>query len=241
MGDALPQCVEIPAPGAHRWSVIWLHGLGADGHDFEAIVPELRLPADHGVRFVFPHAPQRPVTVNGGMRMRAWYDIAGADLAAKEDEAGIAESAALVEALIERERALGVPASRIVLAGFSQGGAVALHAGLRHAERLGGILALSAYLLLGERLGSEMSAAELGYRFGHDAGRDGLLIRAAMAGDALDRGDLTALERGAQAVFPVAAADLKPAFTGPALGQRLRALEARWIASGFTLTREDLL
>ena len=152
-------CVEIPAPDEHRWSVIWLHGLGADGHDFEPIVPELRLPRDHGVRFVFPHAPERPVTVNGGAWMRAWYDIAGADLASKEDEAGIRDSTASVEALIAREKELGVPASRIVLAGFSQGGAMALHVGLRHVERLGGIMALSAYLLLADRLEAEMSAA----------------------------------------------------------------------------------
>lgn len=158
MRQTLPECVEVPAPGDHRWSVIWLHGLGADGHDFEPIVPELRLPADHGVRFVFPHAPERPVTVNGGMRMRAWYDIAGADLASKEDEDGIQDSTGIVEALIAREKEFGVPAERIVLAGFSQGGAVALHVGLRHAERLGGIMALSAYLLLADRLEGEMSA-----------------------------------------------------------------------------------
>jgi phospholipase/carboxylesterase len=158
MKQTLPECIEIPAPGDHRWSVIWLHGLGADGHDFEPIVPELRLPSDHGVRFVFPHAPERPVTVNGGMRMRAWYDIAGVDLASKEDEEGISESTGIVEALIAREKELGVPASRIILAGFSQGGAVALHAGLRHAERLGGIMALSAYLLVADRLWDGMSA-----------------------------------------------------------------------------------
>ena len=158
MSDNLPECIEVPAPGEHRWSVIWLHGLGADGRDFEPIVPELRLPSDHGVRFVFPHAPERSVTVNGGMRMRAWYDIAGVDLASKEDEDGIRDSTEIVEALIAREKELGVPAARIVLAGFSQGGAVALHAGLRHAERLGGIMALSAYLLLADRLEDEMSA-----------------------------------------------------------------------------------
>ncbi len=158
MTQTLPEYIEVPAPGEHRWSVIWLHGLGADGHDFEPIVPELRLPADHGVRFVFPHAPERPVTVNGGMRMRAWYDIAGADLASKEDENGIRDSTGIVEALIAREKELGVSASRIVLAGFSQGGAVALHVGLRHSERLGGIMALSAYLLVADRLEDEMSA-----------------------------------------------------------------------------------
>ena len=154
-----PETVEIPAPGIHRWSVVWLHGLGADGHDFEPIVPELRLPADHGVRFVFPHAPQRAVTINGGMRMRAWYDIASPDLAAGEDEAGIRESAAIVERLLAAERERGIPAGRIVLAGFSQGGAIALHAGLRHAQRLAGIVALSAYLPLAQRLEGELGDA----------------------------------------------------------------------------------
>jgi phospholipase/carboxylesterase len=159
MTQTLPECVETPAPGEHRWSVIWLHGLGADGHDFEPIVPELRLPAGHGVRFVFPHAAERPVTVNGGMHMRAWYDIRSFDRSMAEDDAGIRESASVVEALIAREKSLGVPAERIVLAGFSQGAAMALHAGLRHGERLGGIVVLSGYLLLEDTLESEMGAA----------------------------------------------------------------------------------
>ena len=155
----LPECVEVPAAGAERWSVIWLHGLGADGHDFEPLVPELRLPAEHGVRFVFPHAPQRPVTLNAGVRMRAWYDIIGLDPAAPEDEAGIRQSGALVDALIAREEQRGVPAQRVVLAGFSQGGAMVLHAGLRYPQRLAGIAVLSGYLPLGDRLNDEMSAA----------------------------------------------------------------------------------
>ncbi|MDZ7748212.1 MAG: alpha/beta fold hydrolase [Halofilum sp. (in: g-proteobacteria)] len=159
MSTALPECVEIPAPGTHRWSVIWLHGLGADGHDFEPIVAELRLPADHGVRFVFPHAPRRAVTVNAGMEMRAWYDIAAPDIAAHEDEAGIRDSAAIVDTLIAAEVERGVPAERVVLAGFSQGGALALHAGLRHGERLAGIVALSAYLPLADRLADELADA----------------------------------------------------------------------------------
>jgi len=160
MSDSFfPSAVELPAPGTHRWSVIWLHGLGADGHDFEPIVPDLRLPADHGVRFVFPHAPQRAVTVNGGMRMRAWYDIAGPDLARHEDETGIREAAAIVERLVAAEQDRGVAPARIVLAGFSQGGAIALHSGLRHAEALGGIVVLSAYLPLADRLGDEIAAA----------------------------------------------------------------------------------
>lgn len=159
MTEPLPECVEVPADGEHRWSVIWLHGLGADGHDFEPIVPELRLSAAHGVRFVFPHAPERPVTVNAGMRMRAWYDLSGMELTAGEDAAGIETSAATVERLIAREREAGVAADRIVLAGFSQGGAMALHTGLRHAERLAGIVVLSGYLPLADRLEGELAAA----------------------------------------------------------------------------------
>ena len=147
-----------PSPDA---AVLWLHGLGADGHDFEPVVPQLGLPPQLRVRFVFPHAPVRPVTLNMGMRMRAWYDILQLG-GGREDEAGIRESQALLETLIARERRRGVAAQRIVLAGFSQGGAVALHTGLRHAERLAGILALSTYLPLAARLAPEHSAANLG-------------------------------------------------------------------------------
>lgn len=144
-----------PAPDA---AVLWLHGLGADGHDFEPLVPELRLPRELRVRFVFPHAPVRPVTLNMGMSMRAWYDIIQLG-GGREDDAGIRASQGLLEALIARERARGVAAARIVLAGFSQGGAIALHTGLRHAERLAGILALSTYLPLAATLAAEASAA----------------------------------------------------------------------------------
>jgi phospholipase/carboxylesterase len=119
--------------------VIWLHGLGADGHDFEPLVPMLGLPRRLAVRFVFPHAPERPVTINNGVRMRAWYDIVRLG-GGVEDSAGIRDSQALLEGLIARERGRGIEAGRIVLAGFSQGGAIALHTGLRHAERLAGIL-----------------------------------------------------------------------------------------------------
>ena len=138
-----------------------MHGLGADGHDFEPIVPELALPRGP-MRFIFPHAPHRPVTINGGMRMPAWYDILDPSLdpaSRREDAQGIRESQAQVEALVARELARGVPASRIVLAGFSQGGAIALHAGLRHAQRLAGIMALSTYLPLQSTLAAEASAA----------------------------------------------------------------------------------
>ncbi len=153
------QTIELetgPRPAA---SVIWLHGLGADGHDFEPIVPELDLSPTPAVRFVFPHAPTMPVTLNGGMMMRAWYDVYGLDGARREDEAGIRASQARVEALLAREAARGVSATRIVLAGFSQGGAVALQTGLRYAVRLGGLLALSTYLPLAPTLPAEASPA----------------------------------------------------------------------------------
>ena len=159
--SALLDAVELETGPGPRASVIWMHGLGADGHDFEPIVPELSLPAAP-IRLVFPHAPQRPVTINGGMRMPAWYDILDPSLdpaSRREDAQGIRESQAQVEALVARELARGVPASRIVLAGFSQGGAIALHAGLRHAQRLAGIMALSTYLPLQSTLAAEASAA----------------------------------------------------------------------------------
>ena len=146
--DALELNPEVPITA----SVIWLHGLGADGHDFESIVPELGIVEKYGVRFVFPHAPHMPVTVNGGMVMRAWYDIRDADLAHREDSVGIRNSAEAVHALVKREVEDGRDPRRIVLAGFSQGGAIVLHAGLRYPERLAGILALSTYLPLGTAL-----------------------------------------------------------------------------------------
>ena len=140
-------------------SVIWLHGLGADGNDFVPIVPSLLRTGWPPLRFVFPHAPVRPITINAGMRMRGWYDITGFDLAQKQDEAGIRASSAHVEALIEREAQRGVPADRVVLAGFSQGGAIALAGGIRHAQRLGGIVALSTYLPIAEIIAAERHAA----------------------------------------------------------------------------------
>jgi phospholipase/carboxylesterase len=140
-------------------SVIWLHGLGADGSDFPPLVPELNLPELLAVRFVFPHAPVRPVTVNGGMPMRAWYDIHGLGVRDREDEAGIRESARTLAALISAERSAGIASERILLAGFSQGGAVVLFGGTRHPERLGGILALSTYLPLASKLQGEAAAA----------------------------------------------------------------------------------
>ncbi|MCA0197572.1 MAG: dienelactone hydrolase family protein [Proteobacteria bacterium] len=142
----LLECVEQETGPAPAWTVLWLHGLGADGHDFAPIVPELVRPHWPALRFVFPHAPVRPVTINGGMRMRAWYDIVGMDFANRADAAGIEESVQHVEALIAREGERGTPAARIVLAGFSQGGAIALAAGLRRQAPLAGLVALSTYL-----------------------------------------------------------------------------------------------
>jgi len=159
MSASLPETVEIEPDAPAAWSVVWLHGLGADGHDFEPIVPELALPAEPAVRFVFPHAPWRPVTLNAAMTMRAWYDLRSLDPADGEDSAGIEDSATILHALIARENERGVPAARIVLAGFSQGGAIALHAGLRHTDTLAGIAGLSTYLPLGQRLPGEIADA----------------------------------------------------------------------------------
>ena len=140
-------------------AVIWLHGLGADGYDFVPIVPRLVLPPPLSVRFVFPHAPPRPVTLNGGMRMRAWYDLIGLGRTDVQDETGIRASALLLDGLIDAQVAAGVPRARLVLAGFSQGGAVALHTGLRHGEALAGIMALSTYLPLSTKAEQELTAA----------------------------------------------------------------------------------
>jgi len=140
-------------------SVIWLHGLGADGHDFVPIVPELHLPDTLPVRFIFPNAPHRPVTLNNGYVMRAWYDIKALALRAEEDAAGIRASEMLVCDLIQAEVAAGIKASRIVIAGFSQGGAIALQTALRYPQRLAGVLPLSTYLPLRDSLAAEASAA----------------------------------------------------------------------------------
>lgn len=141
--------VLVPGDGTTpNASVIWLHGLGADGYDFVPIVPQLELAGPPLPRFVFPHAPIRPVTLNGGLRMRAWYDLCGLTDAAPEDEAGIRESARRIEEYVRLECEAGAPMSRIVLAGFSQGGAIALNVALSRAEPLGGVLALSTYLPL---------------------------------------------------------------------------------------------
>lgn len=158
--SALLPAVEIETAPQPTHAVIWLHGLGADGHDFEPLVDELdtdRLPP---TRFVFPHAPPRPVTINGGYVMRAWYDIVSSDFSVqREDARGVLESARQIEALIARENARGIADEHIVLAGFSQGGAIALHTALRHARPLAGILALSTYLPLPATLAAEAAPA----------------------------------------------------------------------------------
>ncbi len=151
--------IEIETGAAPSAAIIWLHGLGADGHDFEPIVQELRLPRDLAVRFIFPHAPHRPVTINNGYVMRAWYDVRTAEFVQREDEAGIRESERTVRDLIAREYKRGITWQRIVLAGFSQGGAIALHTGVRYPERLAGIMALSTYLPLAEAFSVEAHAA----------------------------------------------------------------------------------
>jgi phospholipase/carboxylesterase len=151
-----PGTVEIEECADPEGSVIWLHGLGADGHDFEPIVPELELSGSVSLRFVFPHAPVRPVTINGGMAMRAWYDILTLERSGPVDEVGIRASATHLAALIEREHERGIPYEKIVLAGFSQGGAIASHTALRFPHRLAGLMALSSYLPLDATLDAEV-------------------------------------------------------------------------------------
>ena len=154
--------IEIQPKSAHKYSVIWLHGLGADGHDFEGIAPELHLNAALSIHFIFPNAPIQPVTINGGMRMRAWYDVLEMSLERKVDMAGIDQSAKLVEQLIQQERDKGIPSEHILLAGFSQGGVIALHAGLRYPHKLAGIIGLSTYLPALEPLKTERSTVNNG-------------------------------------------------------------------------------
>jgi phospholipase/carboxylesterase len=153
--------VTLEPSGKANASVIWLHGLGADGHDFVPMVPELRLAEPLAVRFIFPHATVRPVTINGGHRMRAWYDITGFGPESGEDEAGIRESGRIVDGYVDREVAAGIASRRIVIAGFSQGGAVVLHAGLRQTQPLAGVLALSTYLPLRASLAGEKAGTAL--------------------------------------------------------------------------------
>jgi phospholipase/carboxylesterase len=158
MTDLL-ESIEIETATNPEVSVIWLHGLGADGNDFVPIVRELDLSGCPAIRFIFPHAPTMPVTINNGYVMRAWYDILGTDLARREDETGLRKSQILVEALIAQEKARGVPAGRIVLAGFSQGCAMTLQTGLRHPEKLAGLLCLSGYLPINASVAAERHKA----------------------------------------------------------------------------------
>ena len=148
--------VLIEPTATARASVIWLHGLGADGHDFAPMVPELGLPKDAGVRFIFPHAPVRPITINNGLAMRGWYDIKSLTKMALQDDAGIRESERIVHGYLDHEIAAGTPAEKIVLAGFSQGGAITLHTGTRYPKRLAGLMALSTYLPLSDKFSAEV-------------------------------------------------------------------------------------
>lgn len=149
------EAVEIETGRNPTGTVLWLHGLGADGHDFAPIVPQLVEPHERPLRFVFPHAPVRPVTINGGMAMRAWYDILGFNRGVPHDEVGIRASDVEVRTLIQRENQRGIPTNRIVLGGFSQGGAISLFSGPRYPEKLAGIMALSCYMLLEDLLPTE--------------------------------------------------------------------------------------
>ncbi len=158
--ELLP-CVSVNPSSEPKATVIWLHGLGADGHDFEPIVPELKLPPELGVKFIFPHAPVMPVTINGGYEMRAWYDIRDADLANREDKEGVRQSSELVKKIIDSEIESGVPSDKIVLAGFSQGGAIALHLATRFDQKLAGIVALSTYLTMPDALADEKENANI--------------------------------------------------------------------------------
>ncbi len=184
------ESIELETRPNPSHAVIWLHGLGADGSDFVPIVQELQLPP-LGIRFVFPHAPKRPVTINGGFVMRAWYDIVVQDLVRQEDERGLRESQAQVEALIAREGGRGIPPGRIVLAGFSQGGVIALQTGLRQPKPLAGLLALSCYLPLASKVAAERdaSSSQVPIFLGHGTADDIVPIQAGQAA----RDALTAL------------------------------------------------
>jgi len=164
---AATECVEVQTGEDPIGSIIWLHGLGADGHDFEPIVPELRLPGDLPLRFVFPHAPVRPVTINGGMAMRAWYDIVSLDAEGRADADGVRESTALLEGLIARETERGIPEGRIVIAGFSMGGAIAINTALTTARKLAGLMALSTYLPIPDEADQSTSSRDLPVFMGH--------------------------------------------------------------------------
>ncbi|HZF17188.1 MAG TPA: dienelactone hydrolase family protein [Steroidobacteraceae bacterium] len=154
--------VIVETGKAPTGTVVWLHGLGADGHDFEPVVPDIAPRGTRPLRFVFPHAPVRPVTLNNGWAMRAWYDIYGLSREHRQDEQGIRASGALIDECLRVETDRGVPPERIVLAGFSQGGVMALHSGLRFPQKLAGVIALSCYLALDSKLPAERSAENIG-------------------------------------------------------------------------------
>jgi phospholipase/carboxylesterase len=162
--DSLLEHIVQETGPSPSWSVIWLHGLGADGNDFVPVAPELGFRDDPAIRFVFPHAPVRPITINGGMHMRGWYDIRGMAFDRQEDRAGIEDSADHVARFIAAENARGIPTERIFLAGFSQGGAVSLFAGLRYPQSLAGIIALSTYLPVSDTTPVERHEANSGTR-----------------------------------------------------------------------------
>lgn len=155
-------CITLEPPAPANACVIWMHGLGADANDFVPLVPELGLPRTHGVRFVFPNAPTMPVTINGGYVMRAWYDIASTEIEKRADESGVRRSQAAITELIADQITKGVASERIVLAGFSQGGVIALQTSLRHADKLAGVIALSTYLACVNTLGAEATTANRG-------------------------------------------------------------------------------
>lgn len=154
---ALLSFVDVPVQGQTKAVVVWLHGLGDSGHGFSPIVPELQIPASAGIRFIFPHAPERPVTINNGFRMRAWYDIKNLDLSHRADEQGVRESALAVEQLLEKLIAEGIAPEKIMLAGFSQGGVIALHLLPRLPYKLAGVMALSTYLAMPDKLATEVT------------------------------------------------------------------------------------
>lgn len=183
--EALLPAVVIKPPLPATASVIWLHGLGADGHDFEPIVAELGLGAAP-VRFIFPHAPERPVTINMGYVMRAWYDITSHDLSQGQDAVGTRQSEQQLRAWIDHEKAEGISPERIILAGFSQGGAIVLHTGLRYPERLGGIMALSTYLPLADTVADEKNTANTDLPIFMAHGRQDPIIPLALAEQSRD-------------------------------------------------------
>ena len=180
------QPITLEPPAGANACVIWLHGLGADGNDFVPFAQQLRL-LERGLRFVFPQAPVSPVTINGGMATRSWYDILSLEFGSHEDDAGIRASSTAIGELIQQQVDSGIAEHRIVLAGFSQGGAVTLHTGLRHQPRLGGLIALSTYLPLAASVAAEFQADNIGLPVFYGHGRHDPLIPIALAEQSRDR------------------------------------------------------